>query len=602
MSAAAPRSLPGVAAAARIAALALLAACGRERPDAAAPAPSSGITAAGQSPPRGAAVPTGPFFKDVTAESGIAFRHEHGGCGRKYFVETIGSGAAWLDYDGDGDLDLYLVQGAALPGFAPGQPLHSVLLRHVHPGDAENGGSRGHEGGCRFVDVTDAAGAGNGGYGMAAAAADYDNDGDTDLFVSNFGCNVLYRNEGDSTFTEVATQAGVADVDRFHNSSAWTDFDGDGDLDLYVVNYVDFRLDDGKVCGEIARGEEYRSYCHPDMYEGIDDSLYRNDGDGTFTDVSEQAGLLGRKGKGLGICVADYDQDGDPDAFIANDADVNFLLRNDGGLRFTDVAPHYGVDFNGEGRTQSCMGAAFGDVDGDLDFDLFTVNLNNEYNTLWLLDRDLYRDRSYASGLASPSMPFVGFGTVMADFDGDGDLDVVIANGHVIDNAELVLGGTTYRQPAHLYWNDGSGRFKLARPEEAGAYFGELHVGRGLAAADFDDDGDLDLLFTNNGREEARLLRNERGNARSWIGLRLRGTRSNRDAIGTEVRVRTRAKTLVRMVRGAESYLCSHDLRVLVGLDDDEGPVDVEIRWPGGRREERRGLATRRYHRIEEAR
>ncbi len=556
--------------------LALLARCGDEPADRSAPAGA---------PPRDAASATvTACFRDVTVESGLDFVHENGASGKRWFVETNGSGAAWLDFDGDGHLDLFLVQGAALPGFTPTRPLHDTLLRN--------------EGG-RFVDATPAALRAESAHGMAAAPADYDNDGDTDLYVTNYGKNVLWRNDG-GRLTDVTEIARVADGDRYHSSCAWADFDGDGDLDLYVVGYVDFRVGDGKTCGELARGPDYASYCHPDIYAGIDDTLFRNDGDGTFTDVSATAGMAGKKGKGLGVAVGDFDDDGDLDLFVANDSDVNFLWRNDGALRFTDVASQLGVDFNGEGRTQSCMGAAFADVDGDLDLDLFTCNLSNEYNTLWLRDGEHYRDRSYASGLGGPSLPWVGFGTLFADFDGDTDLDVAIANGHVLDNAEKLLPGITYRQPAHLYWNDGRGRFTLASVEAAGGYFGERHVGRGLAAADYDDDGDLDLLFTNNG-EAAHLLRNERGNVRSWIGLELVGKRSPRDPLGAEVLIQTAGKTLRRSVRCGESYLCSHDRRVLVGLGEDAGPVTVELRWPSGGREIVKELQTGRYHRIEEA-
>ena len=526
----------------------------------------------------------GPCFTDVTAALGLEFVHENGASGQRHFVETNGSGAAWLDVDGDRRLDLVLVQGAALPGFTATRPLHDTLFLARDD---------------RFIAATPPPLQAETAHGMAAGAADYDNDGDTDLYVTNYGRNVLWRNDG-GTFTDVTEAAGVADGDRYHSSCAWADFDGDGDLDLYVVGYVDYRVGDGKVCGEAARGPEWTSYCHPDMYQGIDDTLLRNDGDGTFTDVTATSGLAGKRGKGLGIAVADYDDDGDLDAFVANDADVNFLWRNDGGLRFTDVASALGVDFNGEGRTQSSMGAAFADADGDGDLDLFTVNLSNEYNTLWLQDGGFFRDRSFASGLAAPSMPWVGFGTLFADFDGDADLDVVVANGHVLDNAEKLLPGTSYRQPAQLYWNDGKGRFTLASPASAGSYFGERHVGRGLAAADYDDDGDLDLLFTHNG-EAARLLRNERGAQRHWIGFELVGRRSSRQPLGAEVIVRVGGRTLRRTVRSGESYLCSHDSRVLVGLGDFAGPIDAELRWPSGVRQTLHGLQSRRYHRIEEA-
>jgi len=531
----------------------------------------------------------GPWFRDVTRELALDFVHENGASGQRHFVETNGSGAAWLDFDGDLRLDLFLVQGAALPGFTATRPLHDTLLRRTADG---------------FVDATPAAMRAESMHGMAAAPGDYDNDGDPDLYVTNYGANVLWRNDGDGRFTDVTATAGVAIGDRYHASCAWADFDRDGDLDLYVCGYVDYRVGDGKTCGEPQRGPQYASYCHPDMYRGIDDTLLRNDGDGTFTDVSAEAGLAGARGKGLGVAIGDCDDDGDLDVFVANDADANFLWRNDsqdGQLRFAEIAGEMAVDFNGEGRTQSCMGAAFGDVDGDQDLDLFTVNLSNEYNTLWLRDPSGYRDRSYASGLAAPSMPNVGFGTLLADLDNDGDEDVVVANGHVLDNAELLLPGTTYRQRAQLCWNDGSGRFTAAAPETLGGWFVEPHVGRGLAAADFDDDGDLDLLFTGN-REPAALLRNELGHLRAWVGFALVGTRSPRDGAGAEVRVTVGGRTLRRQPRIGESYLCGHDRRVLVGLGDHSGTVDAEIRWPSGQRQLLQALQTRRYHRVPEPR
>jgi enediyne biosynthesis protein E4 len=560
-----------VASLAALASAALAASCGRHDAPAEPPASSN----------------ASPAFTDVTAASAIHFVHENGASGHKYLVETNGSGVAWLDFDRDGDLDLYLVQGAPLPGYAGPRPLKDALLRNDHG---------------KFVDVTAEAGVGDERHGMAAAAPDYDNDGDPDLFVTNFGRNTLYQNDGHGRFTDVTEAAGLGGCERYHSSCCFADFDGDGDLDLYVCGYVDFRIDDGKVCGELKRGEKYRSYCHPDMYTATEDELWRNNGDGTFSDVSKAAGVAGLPGlggKGLGVAAADIDDDRDLDLFVANDSDANFLWRNDGGLRFTNVASPMGVDYNGEGRTSACMGAAFGDADGDGRVDLFTDTLSNQYNILWMRTPDGFVDRSYASGLAGPSIPWVGFGTLLADLDNDGDLDVVVANGHVLDNAELVLAYTTWRQPSQIYWNEGRGHFRVAEPAEAGAYFGERHVGRALAAADFDDDGDLDLLFTNN-HEAAHLLRNEVGSRNAWIGFKLVGTRCNRDALGAEVVVRSRSGIQRRLMRTAESYLSFHDLRIVVGLGRDEEPVDVEIRWPGGQVQMQKSLALRRYHELVE--
>jgi len=528
---------------------------------------------------------TGPYFEDVTDAMNVGFTHYHGGSGKKYFVETNGSGAAWLDYDLDADLDLYLVQGAPLPGFEGAELLTDRLLRND---------------GSRFVDVTERCGIDERHHGMAAAAADYDNDGDPDLLITNFGPTTLYRNRGDGTFEEVSEQAGLRCRSFYQASCAFADLDNDRDLDLYICGYVRYQLDDPTRCGEPERGDRYLAYCHPHAYAAEDDAFYRNNGDGTFSDLSVESGIHDKAcGKGLGVCAGDYDGDGDLDLFVANDSDANFLWRNDGELRLVDVAPLVGVDYNGDGLAQACMGCAFGDIDHDLDLDLFTVNLSGETNTLYRNEGATFRDRSFPSGLAAFSEPFVGFGTVFADIDNDSHLDVVIANGHVLDNPELFAAGARHAQEPHLVFGRGDGKFDLVSPEVAGPYFAELNVGRALAAADFDNDGDLDLLFTNN-NGRARLLRNVRGNQHSWLGLKLVGTSSNRDAIGATVRVDLPGFPILRAVRGSESYLSFHDLRVLIGLGSLKTPVDVTVCWPDGHRQDLKAMALNRYHMVVE--
>ena len=368
------------------------------------------------------------LFTDVTAKSLITFVHKSGASPQKHMVETFGSGVAWIDYDNDGFQDLYFVNGA--PGAA------NVLYRNVGDGT--------------FKDVTaqarvDGSGAGKGAYKTGVAVGDYDNNGYLDLYVTSFGPNILYKNNGDGTFADVTAAAGVAGgATEWSTSTGFLDFDRDGDLDLYVTNYLDFRLSDNPYCG--LRKDGYRMYCHPTMFDGMADRLFRNNGNGTFTDVSKPAGIANPAGKGLGVTFCDFDRDGDTDIYVANDMVRNFLYRNDGNGTFVDVAYGAGVGFDGNGKPQAGMGTDCADVDANGFPDIFVTNFSEELNTLYSnLGQGVFEDVTTKAGLGSGFIP-LGFGTKLFDFDNDGDLDIHVTNGHVIDNVKLYQPNLTYAQ------------------------------------------------------------------------------------------------------------------------------------------------------------
>ncbi|PYT16962.1 MAG: hypothetical protein DMF51_03440 [Acidobacteria bacterium] len=514
-----------------------------------------------------AAVTPAILFNDVTSAAGLGgVVHSHGGTGRKYYIETVPPGACWLDYDGDGWQDLYLVQSGPLPGSPrpPGTP-HSRLFKNKGDGT--------------FVDVTDAAGVANAtGYGNGCTAGDYDNDGDEDLYVTNFGPSVLYRNNGDGTFTDVTAQAGVANG-LYATSAAWADYDNDGRLDLFVANYVDFTMDDQKFCGDVRKNR--RSYCHPDAYGGLPDLLYHNEGGGRFKEVARASGIWDPDGKGLGVVWFDYNNDGNQDLYVANDATPNMLYRNDGNGRFTDVTLLAGVCCSEDGKPQSGMGVDAGDLDGDGWQDLFVTNLSNETNEFYrnLGGKGPFAIVTYPAGLGEVSLLMSGWGTDMFDFDNDGDLDLVVTNGHPMDDIALDSDIITYAERPFLFENDGHGKFAdVGRTH--GAYFNGTDVGRGLATADYDNDGDLDMLIATNGRKPT-LLRNDGGSAAGhWITLRLVGARCNRDAIGARVTVRAGGHAQVYDTRSSSSYLSQNDMRLHVGLGSAAQVDSIEIRWP----------------------
>ena len=520
-------------------------------------------------------------FKDASEAAGIRFVHEHGGSGEKYMVETMGSGACFLDYDDDGDPDLYLVQGAALAGFQGATDLTNVLYRN----EGLNG-----DGMVRFRDVTTRAGVGDPGWGMGCAAADIDGDTDIDLLVTNFGPDRLYRNEGDGTFTDITQAAGVGDS-RWSASAAFADADADGDLDLYVTHYVDHTIEADRPCGTLL-GQ--RSYCPPGAYSPVPDSFYRNRGDGTFAE--EPAAVpAGSPGNGLGVVWSDLNQDQRPDIYVANDSSPNFLFVNQGGT-FREEGLIAGVAVNDDGRWEAGMGVEAADLNGDGLVDLFVTHLAMETNTFYRnLGNGQFADASLPSGLGPLSYRLVGFGTAALDFDLDGDLDLLVVNGHVEDTPEDSFDNITYAQQPQLLENTGNGRFRDTGSAH-GAIFSERLVGRGLALADVDRDGDLDAVMTTS-RGRARLLLAS-GAAGSWIELDLRQKGPNPLAVGARVTLRSGSRMQVREVRTSSSYLSQNDRILHAGLAGAREAL-VDVQWPGGPREMFGPLRAGRLHRLQ---
>jgi len=525
-------------------------------------------------------------FVDVSKTVGLNVRHVNGARGAKLLPETINGGAGWLDYDGDGHLDLYLVQG------------HGDSTRAYAPGDTGNRLFR-NTGKGRFVDVTDQAGVGDRNYGSALAVGDIDNDGDTDLYVTNFGRNVLYINNGNGTFSDGTAASGTG-TPFWSSSACFADINGDGLLDLYVANYLLYDSRVHKACSSSRK--QTPSYCHPNKYDGAPDSLYLNRGGGRFEDISRAAGIAVRGrilSKGLGVLPTDFDSDGDIDFLVANDSVPNFLWRNLGGGKFEDAALEAGVALNTTGSPEACMGVDGGDVNGDGLQDYFLTNFSEETDTLFFGEGDgFFDDNTLRSGLGKPTFDPLGFGTRLFDYDLDGDLDIYVTRGHILDNLETLHPGTRlrYAQPDHLFQNDGKGRFTDVS-ESSGSWFKKKLVGRAVATADYDSDGDLDLFIVNSG-QECTLLENRAERKGSWIGIRLQGTPPcSRDAAGSLITLKTGAGVRRVEVRSTQSYMAAGDSRVTLSLDKGATKAPpVEVRWSDGLRERFNNLQAERYH------
>jgi hypothetical protein len=509
-----------------------------------------------------------PFFEDVAARAGLDFVYDNGAGGELYILEVMGAGAALVDYDNDGDLDVFLIQGQPLvPGAPPSSKTHRLYRNEIVP-----------SGTLRFTDVTERSGLGVKAYGMGVAAGDYDNDGDLDLYVTAFGGNMLFRNDGDGTFTEVTAEAGVQD-DRWSTSAAFVDYDRDGDLDLFVANYVDFTVAGNKQCFDPAGTPDY---CSPNAYRPVGDRLFRNEGNGRFVDATETAGIARADGAGLGVSVGDYNGDGWLDLYVANDATPNQLWLNEHDGTFVDDGPLSGAALNAAGTPEGSMGIASGDYDADGDEDLFVTNIIGETFVLYRNDgAGSFDDVRVQAGLGAPTAPFTGFGVDWFDYDNDSRLDLLITNGAVNIVEALRAEPLPYRMRDLLFRNVGGGRFEEVT-DLAGPALQRLEMGRGAAFGDVDNDGDVDVLITNNDGP-VQLLLNQVGNRAPWLQVDLRQPERNRFAIGALVSVERRGQPASkRRVRSDGSYLVAQDTRLHFGLGDATGPVTVVVDWPDG--------------------
>ncbi|MEX1228825.1 MAG: CRTAC1 family protein [Planctomycetaceae bacterium] len=527
--------------------------------------------------------PTGAkFFVDVTAELGVDFARNVARPGDFFFPDVMGSGLAIFDYDNDGDLDLYFIQSGPPPGVTSDSSTGQAI-------DARNRLFRQEPDGA-FRDATDESGLGDDGYGMGVAIGDLDNDGDLDVYVTNYGPDRLYQNNGDGTFTDIIAASGINNP-RWGTSASFFDYDRDGWLDLFVVNYVDYNT--SQSCTSLSRTGD--DFCSPIHFPKTADRLFHNngpqkEGQVTFTDVTVASGIASELGAGLGIVCADFTEDRYPDVYVANDLGPNFLWVNQQDGTFANEAVERGCAFNALGAPEASMGIALGDCDGDGDFDLFVTDLYYEANTLYLNQgQGYFEDATARSGLGPPSVPFTGFGTAWADLDNDGDLDAPVANrrvyrGELLPNAKLDPFWNDYAEANQLFMNDGAGAFE-DRSAAAGDFTAEPNVARGLAIADLDSDGGVDVAI-GNGAGKSRIYRNEIPGRGHWLSVRAVDPELKRDAIGAEIRVETSDKTLLQIVQPASSYLSSHDVRCHFGLGASLNYERIEVRWPDGLVEE----------------
>jgi hypothetical protein len=503
-----------------------------------------------------------PRFVEIAKKSGVDFVHNSGAFGQKYLPETMGAGGAFIDYDNDGWQDILLVNGKDWPGHPTGKRQTPALYRNNGDGT--------------FTDVTAQAGLAVKLYGMGVAAADYDNDGDADVYISCLEEDRLFQNRGNGKFVDVTKQAGIHNP-GFGTSCAWLDYDKDGNLDLYVANYIEWTIETDLFC---TLDGTNKSYCTPESYPGQSSRLFRNRGDGTFTDVSRIARIEDPTSKSLGVCVFDYNNDGWPDIFEANDTQPNKLYQNNGDGTFIERGMIVGIAYNEHGVARGAMGIDAGDYDGGGRESLVIGNFSNEMINLYHNEGELFIDDAPISNIGNASLLTLAFGCFFFDFDLDGKLDIFVANGHVENEINTVQRNVTYAQPPHLFRNLGNGKFEDVA-SRVGADLQKPVVGRGAAYGDIDNDGDWDILVTtSNG--PALLFRNDGGNQNNWIKLKLVGGKSNRSGVGATVTVKSKSGTQTRTLKSGASYCSQSELSMIFGIGKDAQINEIQVAWPSG--------------------
>ena len=518
--------------------------------------------------------PSDSHFVEVARESGIDFVHDMGRSEELYQIESLVAGAIFFDADNDGDQDLYFLNGSQIG--APPDDDTSTNRFYTNDGSGQ------------FTDATAGTGLDDPRFSSGVSGADYDNDGDIDLYVTNFQVpNALFRNDGAAHFEDVAIEAGVPGTRANDSSSGWADLDVDGWLDLYVCNYNDHDVDNHFRCAQAKRDGSgpARRYCTVERYPAVDDVLYRSQGDGTFVNANEESGIAGHVGRSFGVAFADYDNDGDTDIFVASDREPNLLFENKGDFRFDEIGHAAGVAVDRDGSARAGMGVISGDIDNDGDMDLAVTYFEREVNGFYENKGNMrFAEWESSNGTARPSYPYVGWGANLLDADLDTDLDCFLVNGHFIDNAHLFRPPIAdYEQPNLYYENDGKGNFELlSETGRAGPGMDLKEVGRGSCMADYDNDGDMDLLVLNLGRRPHLLRNDSPRNGRHWLMVEVQGTVGNRDAIGTRITAHLPDVTLTREVRTAQSFVSQGDLRQHFGLGTAAVVPKLELRWPNG--------------------
>lgn len=518
---------------------------------------------------------------DVTASTGIDFRHTDGGTGQRYIVESVVAGLALFDYDNDSLLDIYFLNGATKSRNEDPAPPKNALYRNNGDGT--------------FTDVTEVAAVGDTGYGLGVTAGDYDNDGDQDLYLNNFGSNVLLRNNGNGTFTDVTRSAGVACGNKVGAGTCFLDIEGDGDLDLYVANYVDFDYDRHVE----RRIGSYGFHPGPRDYPPVPDSLYRNNGDGTFTDISKPSGIASVAGTGMGMVCFDYDDDRDTDIFVCNDHRPNFLFQNDGEGRFKEVGLFAGVAFDRFGNENGSMGADCGDYDNDGRLDLFMTNYSSEMPVLYRnLGGGLFEDATAAARISNRAYPHVTWGTGFVDFDNDGYRDLFIACGHFMDNIRFIDDRTAVRVPNVLLYNRGDGTFTDVS-KAAGNGLDPVEASKGVAFGDLDNDGDVDVVILN-ANSRPTILRNDSPSGNHWIEVRLLGIHGNRDGVGARVHVEAGGRTQIAEVHSGRSYQSHFGIPLHFGLGSTTRVDRIRVDWIDGKSETFYAMPVDRTVRLEQ--